>query len=240
MAISLASLKRREQVKPPIVVLHGVHGVGKTTFACGAPNPVVCCIEDGLGVIDAPHWSILSYQDMMQAVGTLYTEEHDRKTLVVDSLDWLETHIQAEACRRNGWASLEDPGYGKGYVAALGIWREYLDGIKALRDEKGLTIVQIAHTHIKRFDSPETESYDRLVIKLHDKASSLVQEHADIVALINYRVSIKTSDTGFGQKKARAVGGGQRVLYLQERPAFLAKSRYDMPASIEVPLVENA
>ncbi len=35
MAISLASLNRATALKPPRILIHGVHGVGKTTFAAG-------------------------------------------------------------------------------------------------------------------------------------------------------------------------------------------------------------
>jgi hypothetical protein len=240
MAISLASLKRRERERPPIILLYGVKGIGKTTFASGAPSPVVAAVEDGLGALDVPFWNVTSWADVMQAVGILYSEEHDRKSLVVDSLDWLEPFVWAEACRRNGWTNIEDPGYGKGYVAAAAIWREYLEGIRALRDEKNMLVVQIAHEQIKRFSNPDTEPYDRYQIKLHDRASALVQEHADIVGFLNYRVSIKQTDVGFNKKVTRGVGGGQRVLYLEERPAYLAKNRFGLPSSIDLPSVEQA
>lgn len=235
MAISLASLRRKERPKPPIVALYGPGGVGKTTFSAGSPAPVLLAVEDGIGTLDIPHWPISAFADVMQAISVLYSEEHDRKTLILDSLDWTEPLIWAEACRREGWPNLESPGYGKGYIAAAGIWREVLDGLRALRDERDMTVVLIAHHSIKRFEDPMTDPYDRYVLKLHDRAANLVIEAADIVGLLNYRVSIKTTDAGFNKKVARGVGGGQRVLYLEERPGFIAKSRFSVPASIDVP-----
>ena len=138
----------------------------------------------------------------------------------------------AQKCKKNGWASIEDAGYGKGYVAALNLWRQYIDGLNALRDDKGMTIVQIAHTDIKRFDSPEHDPYDRYTIKLHARAAALVQEHSDIVLFANYRISTVKADVGFNKKVARAVGSGERVLHTSERPAFLAKNRYGLPDTL--------
>jgi hypothetical protein len=109
------------------------------------------------------------------------------------------------------------------------LWRQYLDGLNALRDERGMTVIQIAHTDIKRFDSPEHEPYDRYVIKLHARAAALLQEHSDVVLFANYRISTVKADVGFNKKVNRALGSGERVLYTAERPAFLAKNRYGLP-----------
>ena len=147
-------------------------------------------------------------------------------------LDWLEPLVWAETCRRNGWASIEAPGFGKGYAEALTVWREYLDRLNTLRDRRGMAVVQIAHTDIKRFDSPEHEPYDRYVIKLQARAAALLQEHCDVVLFANYRMSITKADVGFNKKVARALGSGERVLHTAERPAFLAKNRYGLPDTL--------
>jgi hypothetical protein len=108
-------------------------------------------------------------------------------------------------------------------------WRQYLDGLNALRDERGMTIVQIAHTDIKRFDSPEHDPYDRYVIKLHTRAAALLQEHADIVLFANYRISTVKADVGFNKKVNRALGSGERVIHTAERPAFWPRTATACP-----------
>lgn len=233
MAISLNQLVRAARPKPPIMTVYGVHGIGKTTFAAQAPSPVFVQTEDGLGTLACPHFPLAAtFEDVIGALAALYTEPHDFRTCVIDSVDWLEALIWAKACRDNGWASIEDAGYGKGYVAALNLWRQYIDGLNALRDDKGMTVIQIAHTDIKRFDSPEHDPYDRYTIKLHARAAALVQEHSDIVLFANYRISTVKADVGFNKKISRAVGSGERVIHTTERPAFLAKNRYGLPDTL--------
>jgi hypothetical protein len=230
MAISIASLKTMHAASPPRILTYGVAGVGKTTFATSAPAVVVVLTEDGLGNIQVPHFPLAKiFESVIEALAALYTEHHEYKTVVVDSVDWLEPLVWARACRDNGWGSIEDPGYGRGYVAALDLWRQYLDGLNALRDDRGMTVIQIAHTDIRRFDSPEHEPYDRYVLKLHARAAALLQEHSDIVLFANYRISTVKSDVGFNRKVTRALGSGERVLYTAERPAFSAKNRYGLP-----------
>lgn len=243
MTFDLKSLVRsKSRVEPPIILVHGVAGIGKTTLASQFPNPIFAWTEKGAGVLDVVGTPILTtYDDMIDVLSSLYSEDHEFKTLVVDSVDWFEPLVWAKACELNKWNTIEDPGYGKGFAAALELWKQYLDGLSALRDQKGMTIVQIAHTDIRRHDPPESEPYDRYVLKLHKGASAKLMEHADCIFFANYRISTVKSDVGFKKTVTRAVGSGERVLHTVERPAFIAKNRYSMPDSLPLafePLAE--
>lgn len=246
MAISLASLNRLSAPKPPRIVIYGPHGIGKNTFAGSAPKPVLINLEDGhpTGMVIDSFPKATSFTEVMEAMTALYSEEHNFETLIVDSLDWLEPLVWAETVRRNNeanpskqWTSIEDPGYGKGYIATQDVWRDYLDAVNALRNDRGMAVIQTAHAEVKRFDSPETEPFDRYQIKLHKMASALVQEHADMVLFANFKTSVTKADVGM-KKVARGVGAGTRALYTEERPAFLAKNRHNLPP--ELPLSWDA
>ena len=78
-------------------------------------------------------------------------DELDYNSLVIDSLDWLEPLIFAKTCETHKQASIESFGYGRGYVEALKYWREILDMVNRLRNEKKMRIVLIAHNQIKLF-----------------------------------------------------------------------------------------
>lgn len=230
MTLSLQSKK----LKPPRILIYGVHKIGKSSFGSMAEKPVFIQTEDGLQAIDVPAFPLAkTYPEVMGYLGELAEKEHDFKTLVVDSLDWLEPLIHKQVAKENGKKSIEEIGYGKGYFMALDLWREYIDAINYLRDERNMTIVQIAHAEIKRFENPETDAYDRYQIKMHKAASDLVMEHSDIILFANYYVGITKEDKGFKKEgRKRAVGSGERVLYTEERPAFKAGNRYGLPESI--------
>jgi hypothetical protein len=241
MAISLASLRSSTSLSPPRLLLYGVAGVGKTEFAAASPRPVILQTEDGLGRIEATTFGLLrSFDEIMEALGALYSEPHDFETLVVDSLDWLEPLVWQHTAQTHNQPDIESFGYGKGYLAALDTWRGFLDGVNALRDERGMGVILIAHAEIKRFDSPETEPYDRYQPKLHRSASALVQEHVDAVLFANYRVSTLKSDVGFNKKVVRGVSGGDRLLHTAERPAFLAKNRFGLAETLPLSWPELA
>jgi hypothetical protein len=241
MAIDLTSITKGASHLPPRILIYGVHGVGKSTLASTAPAPIFLQTEDGLGLLDTPRFPLAkTFTDVLEALMVMATQDHEFKTLIVDSVDWLEPLIWAHICAEHGHKSIEDFGYGKGYALALDGWREYLDAINYIRNEKNMTIIQLAHTEVKRFDDPTNEPYDRYQIKLHKAASAKVQEHSDIVLFANYRVNTINADVGMNKKKARAVGAGERLVFTEERPAFVAKNRYGMPGELPMDWSEIA
>jgi hypothetical protein len=110
LALSLTSLNRTTALKPPRILIHGVHGVGKTSFATGAPAPVFILTEDGLGTLDVPHFPLArTFDEVMQALAALYTEEHAFKSLVVDSVDWLQPWSSPGSARTRAGARSRTP-----------------------------------------------------------------------------------------------------------------------------------
>lgn len=238
MAISLASIKRGTAIKAPKVAVYGVPGVGKTTFAADAPNPVFIQTEEGLGAIDVPHFPLAkSYQDVLDAMQALHQEDHGYQTVVVDSLDAMEPmlweHVIPQHAQKDE-KTIEDFGYGKGYVFAAAEWRTFLACLDALRNDRGMAVVVIAHSDIKRFESPDMEAFDRYQMRLHKIANELVCDWTDCLLFANYKVHVVKDETKFKKTRARGAGIGERIVHTEERPAFRAKNRYSLPA--ELPL----
>jgi len=222
-------LKQVQNGKRPVprrVMLYGIPGIGKSTWGAMSDSPVFVQTEDGLSEIECAKFPLAdTYAQVIAALSELYAEEHTYQTVVIDTLDWLERLIWAEVCRKRTVESIEDIGYAKGYVFALTQWREVLDGLTALRNERGMTVILIAHSQIEKFQSPTADTYDRYGPRLHKHASAMVQEWADEVLFATYKVQTKQVDEGFERKRTRAVGQPERVVYTTEGPAHVAKHR---------------
>jgi len=212
---------------PRRCMIHGVQGVGKSTWAATSDHPVFIQTEDGLGEIDCAKFPVTrSFADVMAALTELRSEPHDFRTVVVDSLDWLERLIWQEVCVRKNVKNIEDIGFQKGYVFALDEWRMVIDALDALRRDRGLAIILIAHTKIEKFQTPEDSAFDRFSPRLHKLAAAVVMEWCDEVLFATYST---TTDP----KKVKNVEP-VRVMRTSEGPTHVAKNRIKMPP--ELPL----
>jgi hypothetical protein len=215
-------------------LIYGTGGIGKSTFAAKCPSPVFIPTEDGLDALGVDAFPLMtSLKQVSEALDQLSKDSaHTYKTVVIDSLDWLEKLVFVEACAQYGVNSIADVPFGKGFAYAEILWKELLGRVNKLNVERKMLVVLIAHSQITRFEDPSVESYDRYSIDLQRKAAGLVYEYCDIVGFANYKIVTKSKDTGFGGQTTKGISSGERVLYVEERPAFLAKNRYGLPAQL--------
>lgn len=222
----------RQQV-PPRLCIYGGHGIGKSTLASQFPNPIFISTEDGLDSLEVTSFPrATKIADVVESIKTLIKEEHDFRTVVVDSVDWLVEPLITSNVEASH--SEKDLAYGKGHMLVAEEFREILQGLDVLRSKRGMNVVLIAHAAVVRYQDPRTEEYDRYQPKLPNRCNALLQEWADIVAFAAFKIIIKKSDSGFNQQKARGVTTGERLLHFVETPAFVAKNRYSCPETIEM------
>ena len=230
MAFDLKSITAGPRLQPPRIYLFGPHGVGKTTWACAAPSPIVIQTEDGLGMLETPAFPLAATTaEVFSALDTLYNEDHDFKTVVLDSADWLDNLIAKEIRASH---SEKDLAYGKDMLLIAEQWRVVLDWFNALRSQKGMTVILIGHCEIKRYDPPDSDSWERFQPKLVNRASALVQEWADAVLFCNFKAFVKAEAVTQQKTIKKAVSSGERLIHTGEKPAYMAKNRYSLPETL--------
>ena len=230
MGFSLDTVRSSKNFEAQKVLLYGVPGIGKTTFAATFPAPILLRTEDGASALDVPTFPKLlqampEFDDAMKAL----QGRHSYKTLILDSLDWLEPIIWRYVCAKEGKGNIEDFGYGKGYVKVDDVWRMVQGKLEKLR-QRGMHIVTIAHAVPITYDPPDSDPYQRYSVKLHKRAAAVWMEWADMTLFLNYKSKVISAE---GQK-TKAKGSGDRVIYTAERPAYQAKSRWPLDDEIHI------
>ncbi|MCS6902391.1 MAG: ATP-binding protein [Myxococcales bacterium] len=226
--MSLTNITRGKQERPLRVIVYGVEGVGKSTFASQAPNPIFLCSEDGTSQLDVARFpSPHTWSEVLEAIRVLTHEEHPYKTLVIDTLDWLEPLCWHHVCQQNGKESIEDFGYGKGYVLAVEHWRQLLGRLDILVRNRRMNVILVAHGAVRRVDDPQTGPFDRYRMKLHDRTSDVLREWVDAVLFARHEV-VTFERNG----KTRGRSSGARVIHTTWTAAYDAKNRFDLPDTL--------
>jgi hypothetical protein len=220
----------------PIILLYGAEGRGKTTLASKFPKPIALLLERGVpaGITVAAIDGVTAYEHVIESLRELIKDSQSYQTLIIDTVDALEPVLLADVCAKNNWRNIEQPSYGKGWVVADAEWQRFIRGITALRDQRGMTIVMVAHAVIERVDDPRAPSYTAYWPKLHKRARHLVLDACDIVGFLAEDLKVAVDDGGF-RERVRATSSNARFLHVEGTPAFVAKNRYAMPARIAIP-----
>lgn len=226
--MTLANVQRGKLDKPIRVVMYGTEGIGKSTFASEAPEPIFLCAEDGTKELDVARFpEPKTWEEILDAVETLRTSNHSYKTFVLDTLDWAEPLCLAKVCLDGKKEDIEGFDFGKGYTAAVDVWRMFLSRLDALHNARDMNIILLAHAHVRKFQNPEGNDFDRYELKLHAKSAGIIKEWCD--TLLFARLEVFTHEV---KKKTKGVDSGARLVHTSKTAAFDAKNRYSLPSQI--------
>ncbi len=210
------------------VVLYGVEGIGKSTFASQFPNPVFIDTEGSTANMSVNRLDKPSSWQMLIDEVSYVKQTKICSTLIIDTADWAETLANQHIIARNGITSIEDLVYGKGYTMVKEEFGKLLNLLSELT-EIGINVVVTAHAEIKKFEKPdELGAYDRYQLKLSRQCAPLLKEWSDIVLFANYETTIITDS----KTKSKKATGGQRVMFTTHHPAWDAKNRHGLPEKL--------
>ena len=209
------------------VVVYGVEGIGKTTFASHFPAPLFLDLDRGSRRMDVER--IDSIQDWPALMGTLDQMQRDPSlpysTIVIDTADRAAKLASAYICKANGnKKSIEEFGYGKGYVILAEEFSKLLVNAEVLVN-MGFNVVFLAHAMQRTVTRPDdTGSYDHWEMKLpgskNNSLGALLKEWADLLLFADYKVIIRQGADGKGK-----AAGGQRRMRATHTPFADAKKK---------------
>ncbi len=222
--LTMASIQSGFSFNPPRILIYGLEGIGKSTFANGLPNPVFLPPEDGLDNVNCEKFPYYpSYDDIFKAIDLLTTQKHNYRTLVIDTVDAMERLINKKVCKDHNVKNIEKVlgGYGKGYSIALEHWQELIERLTQLRFKRRMAIVLSAHASIENYSDPDT-SFIRFAPRLNKKVCGIICENVDLILHATRRGGA-----------AKGEDGGERIVKMDPSRRMTGKRRYfTMPTEL--------
>lgn len=234
----MLNITKGTQTKPIKSVIYGHEGIGKSTLASKLPNATFIDIEQGTNQLDVARLPRpRTWTELLSEIAEITNNDYGIETLVIDTADAAEQLCINHVCASAGKKSVEEWGYGKGYVLVRDEFSKLINMLSELTTH-GTNVCILAHACISRVETPEeSASYDRWTLKLIDTKrtsdAALLKEWADLLLFIDYKTYVEVNENGRGKAK-----GGKRVIKCTHSATYDAKNRYNLPD--EIPLDKNA
>ncbi len=222
------------------IIIYAPPGMGKTTLAAQAPNPIFLAIDDGVRQILNPKTGkpprvipgLETFQDIRDAMHqtSLFPAG---STLVLDKTPvlqvWAERHVLRTVVDDGGRypESMEGYGFGKGYKHLLDSMRLTLSDLDPLVHQ-GVNVILLSDQAQSKVSNLAGADYLKDGPDLyHDNRFSVRTEYvgwADYVFKIGYAdPTVTKANPKAG--KGKATGSTERVIYTQEQIWYTAKAR---------------
>ena len=241
--MSVLSQVSKPADRPVIATICGDSGLGKTTLAASFPKPIVIRAEDGLQAVPAElrpdAFPVLQNEaQLWEQFIALLQENHDYKTVVIDSVTALERmftqYVVESDPKKPRSINQALGGYGAGLQAVAAMHQRVRKACGLLNERKGMHVVFVAHADTETIELPDQDPYTRYSLRLGKKSVAPYVDDSDVVGFLK----LETFTTGDGERK-KAISDGTRVLITYATAANVSKNRFGITQDLHVKQGEN-
>jgi len=223
MSILATLANPKDKIRAPKGIVYGSVGVGKTIFGLNAFKRILLNCENGSAYTNKGVTEYLrTWKEMLPWIEAIANEQHDYKTFVVDTVDWLlrriEEHVSGTDGKAKGLEATLNHSHG-GYGNGKQVLQNYVyQSLLPLFDKmvsRGIAVVLLAHSSRQTLTNSDGISVEKSAPAIHPHLRDIIVEWCDFVGI----AQVEDKD---------------RVLHLTETGQYLAKNRYGIKIPVEL------
>jgi hypothetical protein len=230
----LSRVTREAKPMPPRVVLYAAEKFGKTSWAAHSWNPIFLMTAGETGLLSlleagrvpaVDHFpeDFRRWHELVEAVKGLRDDQHNYRTLVLDTGNGAEQLCAAAVCEdRFGGDWADYMSYGRGNEQAAKQWADFLRLLDDTRLKRRMAVILLQHAKIKTFQDPAGKDWDQWRPEAIDKLWALTHKWADCILFGGFKVQVKNDKATSEDRYLRAEASG----------AVVAGNRYGIPAEL--------
>jgi hypothetical protein len=223
-------IKRSLKISPLRLVVYGDNGIGKSTFASKAPNPIFIDLEDNINHLDVDCIAVINYQETLNALNYLLEQKELKyKTIVIDSFDVLLSRMSLHILDKYVLNSLEDK-----YRAGWGLLRDEFKRFLVLVDNiiahKKVNVIFIAKDTHRCVKNSEFGDYDGIDFRGDLTIAGSLKDWAKAILYLCQDYRVRQTKEGFSTSKKAVLG--ERIIYTSKSGSVFAKNTYDLEQTI--------
>lgn len=173
-----------QKLPPPIAGFYGSPKIGKSTFSSMFPKPIFLWTERGAAGLKVPklpkEGPSSSWLELLKCIGDLLECEHDRETVVLDTLD-----VAVSLCTKHVLATdynndtKQYMAFFKGPSQMREEFKRLLRGLELLRDKRGMAVIVISHDGLQKGANALGDDFKKFGGSIDSGCWNLVRDWVD-------------------------------------------------------------
>jgi len=221
---------------PPRLVIIGEKKIGKTTFGASSPSPIILPSEDGCSQLKVDQFDKQTTWDgVLHCITELGKEDHKYKTLVIDTMDGIETLLKHEIIDNHYHGSTDGyNSYGKGELALVKEFKILIDYLDRLRAKKKMHLVILCHVDKRNVSNPMAGDYTQFTGAMGRKVWNLVGDWADQIGYACADEIVVNADDDKDKKgKIRQISDERKLIFGSRSGVDVGtRAGYELPSQI--------
>jgi len=225
--LTTLATKENDKMREPKGIVYGSVGVGKTIFGLNCVNRIMINCENGSAYTNQGVTKYLrTWPEMLEWLKAIADEDHDYKTLVIDTVDWMLRRIEECVSGTDGndkgleaTLNRSHGGYGNGKQVLQNYVYQQLMPLLDKMVGRGIAVILLAHSSRQNITNSDGVTVEKSAPAIHPHLRDIIVEWCDFVGLAKEEPE-------------------NRVLFLKETGQYMAKNRYGIDEPVLLDYIE--